>query len=146
MAWSNLEALARVGDCSWSPPVIVRGLCLPQRSAKGNVSGLLVSFVTFYHLVGSCDAFWEARVWPISHRTTWWRGTQRGLACWQAREPRDKSCVITFLLWLIDLGGCVLCNSSVDHIDWLAQYFAPRWYPSNSLLYYFLSYLASLLV
>jgi hypothetical protein len=35
--------LARVGDCSWAPPVIVRGLCLPRRSAKGNISKLLVS-------------------------------------------------------------------------------------------------------
>jgi hypothetical protein len=30
---------------------------------------------------------------PISHRTTWCRGTQRGLACQQAREPRDKSSI-----------------------------------------------------
>jgi hypothetical protein len=30
---------------------------------------------------------------PISHRTSWCRGAQRELACQQAREPRDKSCV-----------------------------------------------------
>jgi hypothetical protein len=30
---------------------------------------------------------------PISHRTPWCRGTQRGLACRQIREPQDKSCV-----------------------------------------------------
>jgi hypothetical protein len=52
-----LEALARVGDYSWPPPVIVRGLCLPRRSAIGNISGLLVSFATFCHLVDSCSVF-----------------------------------------------------------------------------------------
>jgi hypothetical protein len=53
----QLGGVGKVGDCFWPPLVIVRGLCLPRRSAKGNVSELLVSFATFCHLVGSCGAF-----------------------------------------------------------------------------------------
>jgi hypothetical protein len=33
---------------------------------------------------------------PISHRTMWCRGTQRGLACRQAREPRINLVSIVF--------------------------------------------------
>jgi hypothetical protein len=36
--------VARVGDCSWSPPGDCEGfLCLPRRSAKGNSNTLRVS-------------------------------------------------------------------------------------------------------
>jgi hypothetical protein len=36
--------MARVSDCSWLPPGDCKGfLCLPQRSAKDNSSGLLMS-------------------------------------------------------------------------------------------------------
>ena len=43
--------------------------------------------------VGSCDVHLldEVRATPLSLRTTKCWSTQRGLACWQAREPREKN-------------------------------------------------------
>jgi hypothetical protein len=57
---------------------------------------------------------------PISHRTTWCRGTQRGLACRQAREPRDKSCVSIVLdqLDFIPVIGYFIGYLGI-HFSWL---------------------------
>jgi hypothetical protein len=129
----NCGFLITLGDCRhldgwwivdwWGDLVIVSTpnqevicdglLWFPGGVPNSNSSGLLVSF-NFSSLVGSCGAYWEARcVIPISHRTTWCRGTQRRLACRQARESREKNlvfilCMIGFLpmidhhiLWLV---------------------------------------------
>jgi hypothetical protein len=49
--------------------------------------------------VGSCGALRELGCGlPFSHRITRCRSTQRGLACWQAREPREK--ILVFILRL----------------------------------------------
>ena len=60
------------------------------------------------HLLARC-------VIPISRQTTKWLSTQRGLACWQAREPREK--ILVSLVWL----------EFSQWLDWLhIDWFIPR--------------------
>ena len=49
----------------------------------------------------------EVRATPLSRRTTKCWSTQRGLACWQAREPREKNL------------GVHLVYGFLPVIDWL---------------------------
>jgi hypothetical protein len=95
----SLEQQRRSSTCWWlfmasSDELVVRGCC--GSSMERRIPTLGNARVgPSHHLVGSCGTFWEARcVILISHRTTWCKGTQRGLACQQAREPRDKSYVL----------------------------------------------------
>jgi len=76
---------------------------IPRQSAKSHSSGLLVSLSYL-----TCGRFlWcssvELGVVPISHQITKCWSTQRGLACRQAREPRDKNrclpCVDIVIDW-----------------------------------------------
>jgi hypothetical protein len=108
--------------------VICEGLLwFPGGVPNSNSSGLLVSY-NFSPLVGSCGAFWEARcVIPISHRTTWCRGTQQGLDCRQASEPREKKSIVSSLIsqWivLIDIHLVMIGFLPVigHHILWLVH-------------------------
>ena len=98
--WSSGEGSARVGDCSWPPLVIVRGVTFLGGVPKGNSSKFLVSLsyltcgsvlVVSYHVDEVCET-------PLSRRTTKCWSTQRGLACWHAREPREKiGCLLSFV-------------------------------------------------
>ena len=93
MAWSNRGALAHVGDCSWLAPVIMRGLA-PSQAMSLKVALVNYSCHWVTSLVGRFlrHLLWWARcVRPISRRTTKCWSTQWGLACWQAREPREKN-------------------------------------------------------
>jgi hypothetical protein len=113
------RSCGKSGAYSWSPPDDLWGvLCLPRRSAKGNSSKLLVSlsYLTCSRFLKCSWGAWLCL--PISCRTTRCRSTQRGLACLQAREPREKNCVSPLLLiyWI-----------SFD--DWYSSYydwFIPR--------------------
>jgi hypothetical protein len=73
------------GDCEGS-------YTFPNGEPKDNSSGLPV--IELPHLwVGSCGVqrVDEVRATPLSHRTTRCWSTQRGLACRQTREPREKN-------------------------------------------------------
>jgi hypothetical protein len=118
MAWSSGRPSAHVGGCSWLAPVIMRGLApSPANSRKVALVNCSCHWVT--SLVGrflQCLLWWARCVIPISHRTTKCWLTQQGLACWQAREPREKNRV-SFLCDWISPG------------DWLSSYydwFIPR--------------------
>jgi hypothetical protein len=146
----HLEALWGLFCCGnscyswWLPPprrlgaavevphvlVIVRGqlrwlvceglLWFPDGAPNSNSSGLLVSL----QLLAIGRFLWcllEARcVRLISHQTTWCKGIQRGLACRQAREPQDKSCVSIVLdqLDFILVIGYFIAYLGV-HFGWL---------------------------
>jgi hypothetical protein len=89
------------------------------RSAKDNSSGLLVSLS--YHTCGRflrCSLRELGFGFPISYRTTRCWSTQRGLACWWAREPQEKNRMSS--LWLIHW---------ISPGDWYSSYcdwFIPR--------------------
>ena len=116
MAWSSAGTSTRVGDCLWLAPVIVRGLApSPAKSLKVALVNCSCHWVT--SLVGRFlwHLFWWARcVIPINHWTTKCWLTQRGLACQQAHEPREKN-------WL-------------SLVDWTS--------PSDWLGFYWLVYLS----
>jgi hypothetical protein len=74
-------------------PVIVRGSCaFPGGEAKATLVDC--AFIELPHLwVGSCivHGLDEVCAIPLSRRTTKCWSIQRGLACRQAREPREKN-------------------------------------------------------
>jgi hypothetical protein len=97
----RLGAAWRCGKCWWlflaTSRDLVKSLHRPGGVSLGSHNILLVSLqllAIWYVLVTS---FERLGVWPISHRTMWLRGTQRGLACRQARESRDKSSCLHFI-------------------------------------------------
>ena len=91
------------------------GSCtFPDGVPKGNSSKLLVSlsYLTCGSVVAVSYRVDEVCETPLSRRTTKCWSTQRGLACWQAREPREKNrlslviCILPvigsiFILWLV---------------------------------------------
>jgi hypothetical protein len=82
--------VARVGDCSWSPLGDCKGfLCLSQRSAKGNSSGLRVSlsYLTCGYVL-TVSTGWTRFVLLLLAAEPPSVGRHNGdVACWQAREP-----------------------------------------------------------
>ena len=113
------------GDCEGS-------CAFPGGEPEGNSSGLLVSlsYLTCGLVFAVSNCVDEVRATPLSRRTTMCWSTQWGLACRQARKPREKNCV-----------------SSCDWIslsDWLAfiligSSHLPRWYnhPTLSCITFF---------
>jgi hypothetical protein len=98
-------------------PVIVRGSCaflggVPKATLVDCSCHWATSLVGWFFAVSKCVD--KVIATPLSRRTTKCWSTQRGLACQQAREPREKNlvfilCMIGFLL-VIDL-----------HILWLVH-------------------------
>ena len=84
--------LVIVSGLDW---LLVRVLnLLPAKSQK--VLYWIARVIELPHLwVGSYGVHLldEVRATPLSHQTTKCWSTQRGLACWQAREPREKNLV-----------------------------------------------------
>jgi hypothetical protein len=116
MAWSSGGVMARVGHCPWPPPDDCAGfLCLPRRSTKDNSSRLCVS-LSYVLTMSKCVD--EVCATPLSCRTTKCWSTQWGLACRQARKPRDKNHVSP--LWLI------LWISPSDWYSYYHDWFIPR--------------------
>ena len=78
--------LSGVSDCEGS-------YTFPDEEPQGSSGKLLMSFELPHLWVGSCGVhlFGEVRATPLSRRTTKYWSTQWGLACWQAREPREKN-------------------------------------------------------
>ena len=71
-----------------------KGSCtFPGGVPKGNSSKLLVSlsYLTCGSVLAVSYRVDEVCETPLSRRTTKCWSTQRGLACWQAREPREKN-------------------------------------------------------
>ena len=104
----HLDGLEQRGSLSWgwwsSPApivVIVRGL-VPSPAERRKVT--LVDFSCHWvtSLMGRflrCPIVWTRfRATPLSRQTTKCWSTQRGLACWQAREPREKNW-LSLALW-----------------------------------------------
>jgi hypothetical protein len=93
--------VARVGDCSWPPPGDCEGfLCLPRRSVKGTLVDCSCHLAT--SLVSRflwCPRVGRGSCYTLSRRTTKYWSIQRGLACQQAHEPREKNLV--FILCMI---------------------------------------------
>ena len=91
------------------------GSCtFPGGVPKGNSSKLLMSlsYLTCGSVLTVSYRVDEVCETPLSRRTTKCWSTQRGLACWQAHEPREKiGCLLTFgilsaidfifILWLV---------------------------------------------
>jgi hypothetical protein len=105
--------VARVDDCSWPPLGDCEGfLCLPQRSAKCNSSGLLVSLS--YLTCGKVLAVSTGWTRFVLHLLTIESpnvGRHNGdVACRQARESREKNI-------------CVSCHLVFFRcIDWLSSW------------------------
>ena len=115
MAWSSGGGLARVGDCSWPSPVIVRGL-VPSLAERQKVTlvgcschwvtSLVVRFLR-------CPIVWMRFMQHLLAAEPPSVGRHNGdIACWQAREPREKiGCLLplgilpvidkVFILWLV---------------------------------------------
>jgi hypothetical protein len=109
--------------------VIVRGrlrwLWVPVKSCKVALVNCSCHWVT--SLVGRFlqrPLWWARCVIPISHQTTKCWSTQRGLACQQACEPREKiGCLLPFgILPVIELVLILwLVHSSTRRYNYLAH-------------------------
>ena len=115
MACSSGGGLARVGDYSWPTPVIVRGLVhSPAERRKVTLVDCSCHWVT--SLVGwflRCPIVWTRFVQHLLAAEPPSVGRHNGdIACWQAREPREKiGCFLPFrilpvielvlILWLV---------------------------------------------
>jgi hypothetical protein len=93
MAWSRGSALARVIDCSWPAPMIVRGLVpSPVESRKVTLVDYSCHWVT--SLVGRflrCPIVWTRFVQHLLATEPPSVGWHNGdVACRQARESREK--------------------------------------------------------
>jgi hypothetical protein len=71
---------------------------------------------------------------PISHQTTWCRGTQQGLAYRQAREPRDKS-YVSIMLDQLDFIPIMVTSLAILAFTLVGSIIVPRYNISNLLLY-----------
>ena len=131
MAWCSGGGLAWVGDCSWPSPVIVRGLVpSPAESRKVTLVDCSCYWVT--SLVGRflrCPIVWTRFVQHLLATEPPSVGRRYGdVACWQAREPREKI-------------GCLLPFSILPVIEWvfflwLAHSFTRRYnHPTHSFIF-----------
>ena len=80
--------MASFSDCEGS-------YTFPDEEPQGSSGKLLMSFELPHLWVGSYSVqlLDEVHATPLSRRTTKFWSTQRGLACRQAREPREKNLV-----------------------------------------------------
>jgi hypothetical protein len=105
--------MAGSGDCE--------GSCtFPGEEPKANSSGLLVllSYLICGLVLAVSNCVDEVCATPLNRRTTKCWSTQWGLACWQAREPREKNLVsILCLIGFLPVIGYV-------HCDWFIPYVA----------------------
>ena len=115
MAWCSGGGLARVDDCSWPSPMIVRRFVpSPAERRKVTLVDCLCHWVT--SLVGrflQCPIVWMRFVKHLLATEPPSVGRHNGdVACWQAREPREKiDCLLLFgilpvidfifILWLV---------------------------------------------
>ena len=115
MAWWSGGGLARVGDCSWPSLVIVRGF-VPSPAERRKVTLVDCSCHWVTSLVGrflQCPIVWTRFVRHLLAVESPSVGRHNGdVACWQAREPREKiGCLLpfgilsvideVFILWLV---------------------------------------------
>ena len=117
MAWCSGRGSAQVGDCSWPPSMIVRGV-VPSSAECRKVT--LVNYSC--HWVTSpmsrflrCPIVWTRFVKHLLAVEPPSVGRHNGdVACWQACEPREKiDCLLPFsillvidfifILWLVHL-------------------------------------------
>ena len=94
MAWSSGGASARVGDSSWSAPMIVRGFApSPTKSLKVALVNCSCHWAT--SLMGrflQCPIVWMRFVQHLLAAKPPSVGLHNGdVAYWQAREPREKN-------------------------------------------------------
>jgi hypothetical protein len=138
----GLEQRWRSDTCWWffmagSGDCLVRGSCC---SPVERQIPTLVDCSCHYNLLPFGRFLWRLLRGSVCDRLATepcgWRGTQWGLACRQAREPRDKSLCHYFYI-VIDWSRCLVILEFIDHHSWLAQFIAPWWNPSNSHLHYF---------
>ena len=115
MAWCSGGGLARIGDCSWPSPMIVRGFVpSPMEHRKVTLVDCSCHWVT--SLVGRflrCPIMWTRFVKHLLAAEPPSVGRHNGdIACWQAREPQEKiGCLLPFgilpviglifILWLV---------------------------------------------
>ena len=115
MAWNSRGGLARVGDCSWPSPMIVRGL-VPSPAERRKVTLVDCSCHWVTSLVGWflwCPIVWTRFMQHLLAAKPKSVGRHNGdIACWQAREPQEKiGCLLLFgilpviellfILWLV---------------------------------------------
>ena len=117
---------ARVGDCSWPPSMIMRGV-VPSlvECRKVTLVNCSCHWVTSLVVSNRVDEVCET---PLSRRTTKCWSTQRGLACWQAREPQEKN--------RLSLVICILLVIGLIFILWLVHPSTRRYnHPTHSLTF-----------
>ena len=108
MAWCSGGGLTRVGDYSWPSPVIVRGFVpFPMERRKVTLVDCLCHWVISH--VGRflrCPIVWMRFMQhPLAAEPPSVGRHYGDVACWQAREPREKiDCLLSFgILPVIDL-------------------------------------------
>ena len=99
--WCSGGGSAWVGDCSWPSPVIVRGVVpSPAECRKVTLVNCSCHWVT--SLVGRflrCPIVWTRFVKHLLAAEPPSVGRHNGdVACWQAREPREKNW-LSLALW-----------------------------------------------
>ena len=105
MAWSSRGELAWVRDCSWPSPVIARGF-VPSPAEYRKVTLVNCSCHWVTSLVGRflwCPIVWMRFMQHLLAAEPPSVGRHNGdIACWQAREPREKiGCLLPFVILLV---------------------------------------------